>query len=139
MATVLNILQPEAYALADFEQWTYDDAVREIRRALASDYTVAKAYSVDHDHYQKGAEWVGPGEATTVGKIAAQFAPEDAIGEVLGNVANAFSEPQIGAAPLKDLAEGAQIPEEIQKRIDEAKNLLSNWFDIRQLQEHIIH
>ena len=125
-------------SVAPFDEWTYADVVREVKAKLPQDiYAVRKAYAVDKDHLRRGLEWVGPGDAVGNDKIKAQFAPEDAVGEVTSNVANAFSEPQLGAVPLQELAEGQTLPDEIAQKVQEAKNLLSNWWDANKLQELI--
>jgi hypothetical protein len=139
MATALELTPtgPRPLAVAPFEDWTYDDVVREMRDNMDAEYGIRKDYAIDHDHFRRGAEWVGPGMAGSDRKIQTQFAPEDAVGAVLSNVSNAFSEPQLGAAPLGAYTEGQKIPEQIENRINEAVSLLSRWWDNQKLQEHI--
>src|SRR5512139_1254914 len=124
-------------AIAPFASWTYEDVAREMEEIRPENYDICYDYAVEHDHFRTGEEWVGPGDATANDKIEQQFAPEDAVGEVLANVSNAFTEPQIGGAPLMDLGEGVEIPEQILRRIAEATSLLSDWWDRRRLQEHV--
>jgi hypothetical protein len=122
---------------APFLEWTYDDAHRALEEKVPQDFNVLVDYCVNKDHYRDGQEWVGPGTASSTGKIAQQFAPEDAVGQVLSNISNAFEEPQIGAVPIDDLPEGAEVPEPLKNKIFLATTLLSNWFDKQRLQEHI--
>lgn len=125
-------------AIAPFEQWTYEDAVREIRERKTADFLIRQMYA-KHDHYQKGTEWVGPGIATDTkdDKVKKQFAPEDVVGEVAANVSNAFSEPQVGTAPLITPPEGQAVPQDVQNRMNEANELISNFWDDNFLQEHV--
>ena len=124
-------------ALAPFDSWTYDTAAALVRDTLHEDYGIRKAYAVDKDHFQNGEEWVGPGDATSNEKIALQFAPEDAVGEVLSNISNAFAEPQITCVPLEDVPTGREIPPVVQARMDEAQALITGWWDKMRMQEHI--
>lgn len=132
-----SVIPIRPLAVAPFDKWTYADAQKAMKANQPKDYEVRKAYAVDHDHFQKGNEWVGPGSATTNEKIKQQFAPEDAVGEALSNVENAFAEPQLGATPLKEIPEGQAVPPETENKIQEAIALLSDWWDKQRLQEHI--
>lgn len=130
--------RPVILATAPFNQWTYEDVVRELKKTQdAETYTIRHSYAVDHDHYREGAEWVGPGTAAKTGAIANQFAPEDAIGEVLSNVSNAFAEPQLGSVPLKELDPKADITKEMETLMTESVALMSQWWDDQCIQEHI--
>lgn len=124
-------------AVAPFGQWDYADVQKALKDNLPPDYSIKKGYAVDKDHFQKGKEWVGPGSGTSNDQIAKQFAPDDAVGEVLSNVENAFSEPQLGGAPLEELPQGRAVPEDVESKIQEALALLSDWWDKQRLQEHI--
>lgn len=137
MATVPEQPSLLPLAIAPFGRWKYEDAVREAKARLPSDYNIKKSYGFDRDHYRKGEEWVGPGDPKANDKISKQFAPEDAVGEALFNVSNAFSEPQVGSAPLVRIPEGQAIPPELQAQMQEAVSLLTEWWDKRRLQELI--
>jgi len=128
----------EPLAIAPFERWTYSDALNAMKKQLRADYSVVERYVKDHDHYQDGSQWVGPGTATRSGKIADQFAPDDAVGEVITNVENAFEEPQVGTAPLVDPADGSPIPEATRNAMAEAEALLSAWWDKRRVHEMVM-
>lgn len=128
---------PRIVEVAPFEDWKYEDVAKAVKDSLSTDFTIIKAYAVDKDHFQRGVEWVGPGDAGTNDSIKKQFAPEDAVGEVLSNVENAFAEPQLGATPIKEIAEGQAIPTATEGRMGEALALLSDWWDKQRLQEHI--
>ena len=123
------IPQRERLALPPFDTWTYEDAVREMKAAALKDYDTRKAYAVDDDHWQDGREWIGPGDPKINLTIEKQFSPEDAIGQVLANVSNAFSEPQIVALPYDE----ADRP-----LADEALEILRKWWVKRKLHEHIL-
>jgi hypothetical protein len=125
-------------ALAPFNTWTYEDVIREVNNAKLPDYDVRYLYCVKKDHFQKGKEWVGPGDAEVNTTIEKQFAPEDAIGEVLANVSNAFSEPQVGVAPIVPTPEGATVSPTVAALMQEAEGLLTDWWDEQNLQEHIM-
>lgn len=125
-------------ATAPFTTWEYSDAQKAVNGTLHKNYERQKAYAVDQDHFQEGKEWVGPGDARGNDKIEQQFAPEDAVGEALSNIRNAFAEPQIGAAPLEPLGQDENIPVAIQSRMDEALRLLTIWWDAQKLQEKVM-
>lgn len=136
-AAVIPINSAQRVAMAPFDLWTYEDAVREAKLALPKEYQTKKAYGIDKDHYRQGREWVGPGDAIRNPKIGVQFAPEDAVGEVAANVGNAFTEPQIGAQPLIPLRPGEAMPAELQAKIDLSLELINWWFDKRKVQDVI--
>lgn len=139
--TAVVPIAPDAEAKAEpvatppFDSWTYEDAEKALKETLPEDHEVRRAYASESDHWQEGKQWVGPGEATTNERIEEQFAPDDAIGEALANVGNAFSEPRVGVAPLEPI--DGEVPPDLQKRVDEATTLLSAWWDRRRLQEHV--
>lgn len=112
-------------AVAPFEEWTYEQAHQALRDILPTDYTVTERYCVDKDHFQEGSQWVGPGTPTTNSKIGEQFAPEDAIGEVLSNVENAFTDIQLTVIGEDDTL------------VEEATDLLKNWWRSQKMQEHV--
>jgi len=132
-------MPPKRFATAPFNDWKYEDVVREVDNSyVKADFQIRQDYAQDHDHFRTGKEWVGPGEATTNSKIDQQFAPEDAIGEVISNVGNAFGEPQLGMALLKEPPAQGEISAELKARMAEGLSLLSQWWDDRKLQEKII-
>jgi hypothetical protein len=124
-------------AVAPWENFTYADAQRELTAIQHALFTIRKQYVIDQDHYNKGREWVGPGQALSTGKIADQFAPEDAIGEVVKNVSNAFSEPQLGVSPIVPLKEGEQLETTTQDRMKQCLDILTDFWDRNNLQELI--
>lgn len=136
MANIPQLLNdetpPEVLAIAPFEQWSYEDAFKAMQAIVPEDYPIRYNYAVLKDHFQNGTQWVGPGDAVANDKIKAQFAPDDAIGEALSNISNAFTEPQISAVPL-DETQGDQFS----PRAKEAVELLSWWWDRQRLQEHV--
>lgn len=131
-----SIIPIRPLGLAPFEEWEYEDVRRAMKDHLPDEFKRKKAYA-EHDHFQDGGEWVGPGNAKGNDTIKAQFAPEDVIGEVLSNVENAFAEPQLGGAPLEEPGEGQEVPTAVRDRINEAISLLSDWWDKQRIQEHI--
>jgi hypothetical protein len=122
--------EPVQLAIAPFDEWTYEDANNALKHYLPEKYTEAELFSVYKDHFQKGRGWIGPGEAldNRTNKIYQQFAPEDAIGEVLQNIENAFSEPQIGTASKNQDDSSTTKGEELVR-------FLSVWWDKRRMQE----
>lgn len=137
-STAVVPLRRALLARAPFGEWTYRDAAEAVAALQPENYDQLRAIAEERDLWRNGAEWVGPGAPGTNEKIGAQYAPDDVVGEVLDNVGNAFSEPQIGAAPLEMPGEGAEIPPEVQARMDEAVSLLSAWWDRQRMQEHIL-
>lgn len=127
---------PNPLAIAPFATWTYQDCVNALEKRLPEDYLVLRRYGHERKHFHED-EWIGPGNAATNKAIEKQFAPDDAVGEALYNISNAFREPQLGGAPLQMLREDEQVPEQIANKIAEAKSLLSTWWDKRLLQEVI--
>lgn len=121
--------------VAPFSQWTYADAKGAIKTMLPKNYTQRRLYAEENDHLQNGKEWVGPGDPRSNDKIGEQFAPDDAAGEALWNVSNAFREAQLGFAPIEDYAPGTELPEELKRKIEEAKAAISDWWDKRRLHE----
>jgi hypothetical protein len=126
---------PKVLAVAPWDRITYADAAKYLTDKRPSNYTVRKAYAVDQDHFQNGEQWVGPGDPKGNSKIGQQFSPDDAIGEGLSNIANAFGEPQVTIQPLQRPAAGQDISPEVQSKIDELSALLFNWWDKRHLFE----
>ena len=125
--TLVDKLIPrQRISLAPFDEWDYDTVVRYAKDAKQKHYDRSKAYAVDKDHFQDGKEWVGPGDPAVNLDIERQFAPEDAVGEVLDNVSNAFSEPQIN------------IIDHEEKVNDASTKLLQQWWQKRKLSEKIL-
>ena len=125
---------PHLLAVAPFAKWKYEDAQKALADVLPTDYTITAGYVVDKNHFQKGTEWVGPGDATTNTTIEKQFAPEDAIGEVLANIENAFSNPQLGGTPI---LETPATTESVKARLNELLPILEEWWHTQRMQEHI--
>lgn len=126
---------PIRLAVAPFADWTYEDAKSALKNYLPEHFSEAESFAVYKDHYRQGNGWVGPGEATdaSTDPIKKRFAPEDAVGEVLTNIENAFNEPQIGTAPKNpdvDEDEARQLGAELLR-------FLSQWWDDRRMQELI--
>ena len=130
---------PEPLAVAPFASWSYEDAIRETKADYdRPTYDIRKSYAEDRDHWRAGKEWIGPGDAVaTSGDIYNQFSPEDAIGQALSNVSNAFSAPQFGTTPIKELAPGAEISADMQRLMEEADALLSQWWRKERLTEMV--
>lgn len=126
--------EPKTLAVAPFHQWKYDSAHKAMQDILPSDYETRVGYCLDEDHFQDGDEWVGPGDPTINTLIEKQFAPEDAIGEVLSNIQNAFSEPQVGSTPTEEIAGGNVDGTPLQR---ELTGVISGWWDRQRLQEHV--
>ena len=118
-------------SIAPFDKWTYEDAAKAMRDILPANYNEVYEFAVDKDHYQDGDGWVGPGNAKVNEKIGEQFAPDDAIGEVLKNIENAFSEPQLGTSAVAET-------EGVKARADELKSLLADWWDKQRLHELVL-
>lgn len=127
-------VEPHVLAIAPFAKWTYADAHNAMRGILPTDYSIIAGYVIDKDHFQKGKEWVGPGDAAVNTKIQEQFAPEDVIGEVLANIENAFSNPQLGGTPM--LETGA-TEEDVKALLEELLPILEEWWHTQRMQEHI--
>lgn len=132
--------QPERLALAPFGTWDYKEAADAVKAGLPGNYDQLKAYCASQDHWQDGREWVGPGDATNRGnqsqQIKRQFAPYDAIGKALANLANAFAlEAEINTAPVEEY-EAGKIPAEVTKKMAEADQLLTLLFDRHHVHKH---
>lgn len=127
--------------MADFENWTLDDAIKAIDGAITKDlggteaFEANQKYAEDHDHWQGGTQWVGPGVgasesvwARIKGAIERQFTPYDAIGEVLGRRVSALTktEAEITLVPLDSDKEPSEAQ---QKEIRDAVGHLSAWWD----------
>lgn len=121
-------------AVAPFGQWKYENAYKAMQDVLPVDFVIRKGFCLDGDHWQSGAQWVGPGDVQTNQKIEKQFAPEDAVGEVLSNIQNAFSEPQVGSTPTGETNGGNVDGTPLQR---ELQGVISGWWDRQRLQEHI--
>jgi hypothetical protein len=134
MATVIELVK-RPLQLAPFQQWEYGDAEKALHSLLTKGYQTRWKYAIDFDHFQGGKEWVGPGMPEDSPKIAEQFAPDDVVGEVLSNVANAFAEPQLGAMGIEELDKNADIPVEVQNKINELLAALTVWWDKQRLHE----
>lgn len=120
-------------SIAPFDQWTYEDAYQALKDLLPSNYDRTELY-VRGEHYQQGKEWVGPGDPAVNKTIEKQFAPDNAIGEVLTNIENAFLEPQVGSTPLE---ETTVLNAEATARQRELNAILAEWWDKQRLQELI--
>lgn len=132
--------------MANFTEWTLEDADGKIADAkkLVGDEEAFEAnekFVDDQDHWQSGDRWVGP-EGTTetrdavLAKVERQFTPRDAIGEVLGRIANALlkTEPDVTFTP-RDLEDGKEPTEQQQKEIAEMVAHVSAWWDRVKLWE----
>lgn len=117
--------------LAPFDQWKYEDAYNAFKQIKPDDFDIVRRFVEDHDHLQKGRDhqWVGPGDPQTNAKLEKQFAPDDAISEVLANISNAFAEPQISIVAIGDETE------ETKAKMAELREALTQWWDKRRLQE----
>lgn len=122
---------------APFERWTYADCLSALKYEMPENYHIAYDYAKRGDHYRRGKEWIGPGIAGATGDIKDRFASDDAIGEGLTNVRNAFREAQIPLTPLNPPESGQPVPEEVQNRIGELRSLLSVWWDKRRMHDHV--
>lgn len=120
-----------------YRAWKYEDAAAALKSLLPKNYEQLRKYVVDHDHFQGGTEWVGPGDPTTNTKIEKQFVSDDAVGEAVENVANAFGEAFLSFVPLETVEDGQEVPPEVQRKISEARSWFSDWWDKRLLQEHV--
>lgn len=119
---------------APFGRWRYDDAVKALSSLHPKDFERRHRYAVLKEHFSE-EDWVGPGDPTENEKIEEQFAPDDAIGDVLYNVANAFREAQLTFTPLDEVQPGQEIPANVKRKIEEAKALVSAWWDRVRLHE----
>lgn len=130
--TVVTVQQPSTvgtrFATADFDQWSYQDALTALRSLRPKNYELRRKYAVDSEHFS-ATEWVGPGNPVSNSKIEKQFAPDDAIGDALWNIANAFREAQIGFAPLVAVPPGQEVPAMTRRRIEEATAAITNLWD----------
>lgn len=124
-------------ATAPYLQWDYATAKKAVDDALPKNYDVLSAYGERSDHWQNGDAWTGPGTGKGNKKIENQFAPDDAIGDALNNVVNAFNEAQIDLVPIDTTLDMRNLPEELKRLIAEGKELLTDWWDERRMQEHI--
>ena len=112
---------------ARFDLWTYQDAIKALKSLQTKQFDIYRRYA-SGEHFA-AEEWIGPGNPVTNAKIEKQFAPDDATGESLWNVSNAFQEAQIGLAPLEPLPADQDLAPEVKRRKDLGEALLTQLWD----------
>ncbi|HSW29283.1 MAG TPA: hypothetical protein VLH75_07275 [Longimicrobiales bacterium] len=136
--------------MANFDEWTFEDAQEAIAGAIELDLGSGDAFSQnhafveEHDHWQDGDGWVGPNggddvevQTAVLANVERQFTPRDAIGEVLNRMANALlrQEPDVAFVPLQDIPDDAS--EEVRAARDaevaELRGFISTWWDRKKL------
>jgi hypothetical protein len=132
----------------DFASWTLADAQNAIRTAIADTvtqkgYTANQHFIEQHDHWQKGATWIGPqgGEDRAVqGKVLQaverQFTPVDVLAEVLDRVVNAVlkREPDVqfvSRDPGPPPAEGSAEADGLEDAGKAMARAIAAWWDAK--------
>lgn len=146
----LRPAEPQPLAVAPFAEWTYDDAAEAVAARLPENYAERRDFA-NGKHLDPGGDGKGlagfvgpqpadghPDGAAKREKIRSQFAPWDVVGEALQAVADAFDrEAQIGLSPIDAPEDGAEVPDEVQRRINEGQRLLTVLWDAVRLHEHV--
>lgn len=116
-------------------EWTIEDAAEAVRSTLPDDYKRRAGYVLELDHWQGGAEWLGPRgtpdvAALVLATVAPQFVTVDTVAEVLDHAEEGLFtlEPRIALVPREPAPEGPTADEQ-QARADEILGDLSAWWD----------
>lgn len=137
------------YTTKPFTDWTLADAQAAVAAAIAATpgtdaYAANLAFVEQHDHWQNGKRWVGPGRdasgnlpVTTAERIKQQFTPCDVIEEVLDNLVNAVLEREanVSFVPRVPAPAGSEAETTQRERAAAMREAVSAWWDAEDLWE----
>jgi len=128
-----------------FDDYNKESAKKRLGEDVNENVSINRSF-INGDHWQDGVGWVGPapqsteeGYQETIAAIKRAFVSRNVISEVVDRHVGGVlgREPSWGLTLIEALPEGEDVDEATQSTIDEAMSFLQDWWDEKEIHDHL--